>query len=352
MKILKYLLFLILILLIGGAIFIGTKDGNFDVAGTKVINAPTDVIFNQIKDYKSWEQWGPWMKEDPNIEINYAEKTEGEGASYSWKSELMGNGTMRTIKVIPGSEIDQKIVFETPAGDSESDVYWRLETAEDESGTKVTWGMKGEQSFMEKVFMTFQSEDFESQLKQMHDTGLANLDTLVQEQMKKYTINVDGINTHEGGYYMYTSTASKMADIAPRMASMFELVHSYVTDNKIPVSGDPFTIYNEVNAADGNLIFSAGLPVPSQIITPEGAPVICGFMAPVTALKTTLKGNYTNLPEAYETAMAYLVENNIQADITAKMFEIYTNDPGEVLDPSQWITEVYIPIIVPENTDL
>ena len=85
MKIFKYLLFLILILLIGGAIYFGTKDGSFAVTETKIMNAPAELVYDQVKDFKNWKNWGPWMQVDPDIKLEYAEKTAGEGASYSWK---------------------------------------------------------------------------------------------------------------------------------------------------------------------------------------------------------------------------------------------------------------------------
>ena len=152
MKIIKYLLFLILIVIIGGAIFFATKNGTFDVAESKVIEAPVEVIYNNIQDFENWQEWGPWMKIDTNIVINYAEKTEGEGASYSWRSDHdeVGSGSMQTIKVIPNKELDQKIVFNTPFGNSENDVYWLFEETETRGQTKVTWGMKGEQTFMKR----------------------------------------------------------------------------------------------------------------------------------------------------------------------------------------------------------
>lgn len=351
MKILKYLLFLILIVLIGGAVYFGTKDGSFDASQTKTINAPAQVIFDNVKDFKSWENWGPWMDMDENLEITYAEKTEGEGASYSWQSEVMGDGSMETVKVIPGKEIDQKITFNSPMGDSQSDVYWRFETAEDGSGTDVTWGMKGEQSFMEKVFMAFASGDMETNIKEMYGQGLTKLDSTVQSAMKQYAINVDGITDHGGGFYMYVTTASKRSEIGAKMGPMYGQIKGFMEQNNIPAAGMPFAIYNEIDEATGTLIFSACIPVKDRIITPEGSPVVCGFMNKVTALKTTLKGNYINIPESYEVAKTYMTENKIEADPNGKMFEIYANDPGAVPNPADWITEVYIPVTVVENPD-
>ena len=349
MKILKYLLFLILIVIIGGSIYFGTKDGSFDAAETRTIQAPSQVIYDNIKDFKNWESWGPWMAEDPDLEFAYAEKTEGEGASYSWKSEVMGDGSMQTVKVIPGKEIGQKITFNTPMGDSESDVYWRLEPSEDGTGTDVTWGMKGEHSFMEKVFMAFASEDMETSIKQMYEVGLTKLDSTVQESMKQYTINVDGITDYSGGFYMYVTTAAKQSELSTRMGQMYGQIMGFMTQNNIQPSGMPFTVYHEIDDPNGTLIFSAGIPVRERIITPEGSPVVCGFMDKVTALKTTLKGNYTNISTAYETAKEYMAQNKITADPNGNMFEIYANDPGEVPNPADWITEIFIPIVVQED---
>jgi effector-binding domain-containing protein len=354
MKILKYLLFLILIVIIGGAIYFGTKDGSFDVSETKIMNAPPALVYDNVKDYKNWASWGPWMKLDPNVKMNYAEKTEGEGASYSWSSDHMevGKGSMETVKVIPLKEIDQKISFNTPIGDSQSDVYWRFEETETPGQTKVTWGMKGEQSFMEKVFMSFQEEDMESGMSTMFQTGLTNLETVVLEEMKKYSINIDGITTFSGGYYMYNTTASKLSEIGRKMGAMLGQISGYMQENKLQASGMPFTIYNEVDAQNGTVIFSACIPVKEKIITPAGSPVLCGFMNPITSLKTTLKGNYDHLGEAYEKANEYIATNNLVKHPKEKMFEVYSTDPGEEPNPANWITEIYMPIVAsqkPEN---
>ena len=56
MKILKYLFFLLLIIIIGSAIYFGTKDGSYDIQDTMVINAPPEVVFNKVNDYKNWEE--------------------------------------------------------------------------------------------------------------------------------------------------------------------------------------------------------------------------------------------------------------------------------------------------------
>ncbi len=353
MKILKYLLFLILLLLIGGSIYFATKDGSFDVSESKVMNAPSELIYNNVKDFKNWKNWGPWMELDPNIKLNYAEKTEGEGASYSWSSEHMevGIGSMETTKVIPLNLIEQQITFNSPIGDSKSDVYWHFEEGETAGQTKVIWGMKGKQSFMEKVFMAFQKEDMETAISAMYQKGLTNLEEIVLEDMKKFNISVDGITDYGGGYYMYNTTATKINEIGLRMGAMLGQVSSYMQENQLAKAGMPFTIYNQIDNKNGTTIFSACIPVKERIITPQGSPVICGYMDPSTTLKTTLKGNYEHLSKAYAKAKDYIAENKLEIDPTMPMFEVYANDPDLVPNPANWLTEIYIPIVKKEETN-
>ena len=61
-------------------------------------------------------------------------------------------------------------------------------------------------------------------------------------------------------------------------------------------------------------------------------------------VKTTLKGNYTNLKAAWTKAMQYIEDNQLEQMGTAAPLEIYANDPQVVPNPADWITEIYIPI--------
>lgn len=341
MKLLKYLLFLLLIVIIGSAIYFGTKDGTYDVKDSMIIPAPAAVVFKQVDDYKNWEKWGPWKKEDSTITFTYAEKTVGEGASYSWDGEM--SGSMTTTKVIPNKEIEQDLTLHTPAGERNPKVYWNFEEAN--GGTKVTWGMKGEHTLIDKAYYTLSGMDFDAEMHKMNQAGLEGIAQAAAEEMKKYTINVDGITQYGGGYYMYTTSVAKMSEIGEKMAPMMGEVRSFITNNNLNMAGMPFTIYNEVDNANGTVIFSTCIPVKEKVITPAGSPVVCGFMEPVTAVKISLKGNYEHLSEAYSQGRAFIQKNGHQIDPDRKMFEVYVTDPEKTPNPAEWLTEIYIPII-------
>ncbi len=340
MKLLKYLLYLLLIVLIGGAVYFGTQDGTYDLSESKIIKAPTGLIFNKVNDLKTWEHWGPWKKEDTTMMFSYGENTVGEGAYYSWTGEM--DGSMKTTQVTPNEEILQDLTLITPGGERNPKVYWNFEEAKE--GTKVTWGMKGEHTFMDKVYYALSGMDFDGDMKKMHVNGLKGIATTIEEDMKKYTIDVTGISEHGGGYYMYVTTSSRKEELKNKMGSMFGQVMNFMQQNNISMAGMPFTIYHETDEVTGSIILSAAIPVRERIITPTGSEVFCGFMQPTSAVKTILKGNYENLPETYEKAQSYITENHLITDPAKKMFEVYANDPSELLNPADWITEVYIPV--------
>ena len=357
MKFLKYLFFLLLIVIIGVSIYFGTKDGTFNVASSKEIAAPSSLLFETVNDFKTWKKWGPWMEEDPNIKIEYGTSTNGEGASYSWKSDVeeVGNGSMKTLSVtedLPnnknGKEIHQEITFNTPFGDSKSNVYWRFEPIENTNKTKVTWGMKGEQTFMEKVFMSFQKEPFDKMLTSMFDKGLANLEKEVQDQMKKYTITVNGITEYGGGYYLYKTSATRINQIGNKMGPLFGQIMGFIKQNNVDMAGMPFTIYNEIDQTNGTVIFSTAIPVKEKVITPAESDILSGYMAPSTTVKVTLQGNYNYLSEAYKKAKEYIVKNNLELAPNGKMFEVYKTDPEATPNPANWITEIFFPVSKPQ----
>lgn len=348
MKIIKYLLFLILLVVIGGAIYFGTQDGSYDIKDSMVIKAPPEVVFNKVNDYRNWETWGPWKKEDPTIRFTYAEKTAGEGASYSWDGEM--NGSMKTTKVIPNKEIEQDLTLETPGGARHPKVYWSFEEVPE--GTNITWRMKGEHTLLDKFFFSISGTDFKAQVHEMNIIGLEGIAKEVVEDMKKYSINVDGLTQYGGGYYMYTTSVARMQELGDKMEPMMTQVLDFVSNNNLNMSGKPFTLYNQVDEANNTVIFSTGVPVREKVITPEGSPVVCGFMEPISAVKISLKGNYNHLPEAYTKGNEYIKKNGLEIDPEGKKFEVYITDPNETANPANWVTEVYIPIITTPKPDL
>ncbi|HET8838975.1 MAG TPA: GyrI-like domain-containing protein [Flavobacteriaceae bacterium] len=343
MKFLKYLFFLILIAIIGFSLYIATLSGDYQVEESKVVQAPLEMLFDDVNNYKTWEKWGPWTKNNTEMIVTYTEKTSGEGAGYSWKSDQM-EGSIKTTEVIPGNSIEQEVVFKTPLGEAKSEVYWLFETKE--NGTEITWGMKGEQQFWEKAYELTQDSTRTEMIRPMLKNGLNNLAAFVKKAMEVYEISVDGTTMHSGGYYMYMTTASRNTGKAleTKVQKIIPHVSLYMKQNNIPIAGAPMTVYNNFDEQNATVIISVGIPTSSRIITPEQSEVLCGFLPNQKVVKATLKGNYDHLPEAWAAAKNYILENGYEMNKASNPFEVYLVNPDEVHNPAEWITEVYLPI--------
>jgi len=198
MKIFKYIFFLLLIVIIGGSIYIATLNGIYQTEETKVIKAPTTMVFNEVNQLKNWENWGPWTKNDNTLVFNYSEKTKGEGASYHWQSENNNDGKITTTEVIPNKSIQQEITYPVLFGESTSTLYWLFE--KNEGNTKITWEVKGERTFFDKIRFLLQGESITEKLQPIFKESLVNLDSVISEKMKKHSIHIDGITEYAGGY--------------------------------------------------------------------------------------------------------------------------------------------------------
>lgn len=342
MKIIKYLFFLILIAIIAGAIYIATKNGNYQVEESTIINAPVGVVFNEVNNLYNWETWGPWRKGKNDAIINYLEVTRGEGAGFSWNSEE-GNGEILTTKVIPNENIEQEIVYKPTFAESNGNLYWRFEEVEE--GTRLTLGMKGKQSFKEKLAFAFGDNSFAQLIRPKFVQSLEDLNKEVVEKMNAYSINVDGVTVHGGGFYMYTTTSTKIDQIPIRMQKMVTEVRNYMENNNIPQLGSSFVLYNDYNEQNNTAIYSTGIFTTGLVITPADSDILNGMMPVQKVVKATLKGNTQNLAEAWERTYQYITENNLQADEEAQPFEVYKTDPQIAVNPANFITEIYIPII-------
>lgn len=340
MKILKYLFFLILIAIIAGAIYIATKDGSYQIEETTIVPAPPSVVFEEVNNYQNWENWDPWNDEERVL--NFSDTLSGQGAEFSWTTDNSGEGNFKTTGTIPNSSIEQDLILDSEFGESESEVYWSFEGVE--GGTQVAWGMQGEMSFKEKLASTFNDGSFSDYMKPKLAEGLEDLKEEIRTKMDVYTINVDGATTHGGGFYMYTTTASKINQIQEKRKQMYTEVINYMDQNNITALGNPFVLYNQWDEGNNSAIYSVGVFTPSLVITPSESDVLNGMMPVQQVIKTTLNGDYKYLRGAWDRANSYIAENNLQVAESGQSFEVYKIGPDETPNPAEWVTEIFIPV--------
>lgn len=340
MKALKYILFLLLIIVIGLAIYIAVQPNEFEFSRSKVIKAPTSMVFNKVNDFKNWPSFSPWIEQEPGANLIYGDKTSGVDGNYAWNGDILGEGSMTTTGVEKDKSITQHISFIKPF-ESESDITWTFENTDE--GTEVTWGMKGKQDFMTKMYTTF-AGSIEENTSPDFDRGLFKLDSIIKVDMAKYTIKVNGITQHGGGFYIYNTTSCKINELEIKMPELMTKVAAYAMNNNIQMAGAPYTYYHKWDTENNAVMFSCCVPTTDRVITSADSDILTGQLKPFKALKTTLTGDYKNLKKAWDTAMKYIPENGLEFTDNGPMLEVYPTDPMMKPNPAEWITEIYIAV--------
>lgn len=336
MKILKYIFLLLLLTLFATTVFIATQKGNFDVTRSRVIKSQRSTVFNYVNDFRNWETFGSWKKEDPEMTFNYPNNTVGIGANYSWKGNDR-NGEMRTIAVKNNVSIHQKMGF----NGSLSDVYWNFKDTT--GGTKVTWRSKGTIGFGFKIYSFFKGGP-SNVIGHTYEKSLANLDKTLDYEINTYSIKVTGIVQKLGCYYLKQSITSKISDVPKNLRIMIPKIINFFKKNKLVMYGKPFVLYHTYDEASGITKLSVCIPIKNIVYTSEGSDITSGQLYPFKAVKTILKGDYSHSKEAWRKTSEFISKNNLSQNINVASLELYYKNIEQIANPSQWITEIYIPI--------
>lgn len=324
------------VLLIIFSSYIALQPSEFDVQRTKEINAPIAVVFNTINEYKTWQEWGPWYKDDPSITPTYSEITSGVGGSYTWTSEKDGNGGIETIAVEENKSINQIMHFDKR---DDSTVYWHFK--EIDNKTALTWGMKGDLGFMGKLYFTLIG-GADKVFGKMLETGLNNIESYTQKLINKYSITDIGVVEHNGGFFIHLTTEASFDEMAEKMDKMLPKVIFYAINNNYPKAGPVFTLYHKYDEVNKIVKFSTCVPVRERV-NPEGE-IALAFMEPGRYHKTTLQGAYKYSEKAWEKAFEFVNKAGLTISENGKAFEVYVKGHTHAPNPADWVTEIYLPI--------
>jgi len=118
-----------------------------------VINSSAEKTYEQVNVLKNWEQWSPFLKMDPKSKIAYNDIPKGPGATYTWASEVTGEGTMTILNTTPYSSVKFQLEFK---GQGLSQSEFRF-SSEGNNATKVSWSFSSDigNNPFSRVFWTF-----------------------------------------------------------------------------------------------------------------------------------------------------------------------------------------------------
>lgn len=177
---LKRIVLVLLVAFLAFAAYVPMLPSQFSVARSEVIDAPPQAVFEHVNDFKKWEAWSPWAKRDPDAKTTFAGPPSGQGAVFTWDgNDEVGKGRMTIEESIPPKAIEIELSFERPFPGT-SDVGFQFEPVDE--GTKVTWSISGEQSYIERAFCLLLRLDMDEMIGKDYERGLANLKKVVEAE--------------------------------------------------------------------------------------------------------------------------------------------------------------------------
>ena len=336
MKTFKYLLFLFLIITIGFCVYVAVQPNSFKVSKTQTIEAPASVIYKEVIDFKNWQHWWSWFEPNSETKIYMSEQTTGVNGSFSWDN-TDGVGTIKTTQAVPNRNIQQDMLMD---GFPASTLNWTF-VEKDKNTTDVIWSVSANSLPFTFKMLSVLKGNMETQLGTRLERSLKKLDSTVIASMSAYTITVDGITEHSGGYYIFNSTSCKISDLNNTIPNLLSKVKRYAEENHISMAGSPFVYYRFIDRENDAAMISCCIPTAYRVITTEND-ILTGQLMPFKSLMTTLNGDHKNLQKAWKTSMEYIAENKLVLDKSGPMLETYVVDSSGSPNPADWKTEIYI----------
>lgn len=335
MKIIKFILWTLLIVV--GLIFIYSliASGNYNVEKSIVIEAPRDIVFEETVHWDNFQEWSPWSEMDPNMEVNYEGDFAQVGSIYTWSGNDDTGKGMQEITYIDDDSVGISLRFIEPF-ESEADNYYTFD--DHDGGVKVTWGMSSELSWpmnvMSNYFKNSIGHDFEKGL----ETLKSRCDSIVEHHVvNNYRIREVDLPTQK---YIGKKGRMKWSDMASFNANTYRNLYPALAKAGIQPTGPATNLYFVWDEEKQMTEMMVALPIDAS------AEEIRGFdyltVEGGKALQTDHIGNYEGLAAPHEAMDQYIKKHNIDAGDVA--IEVYLTNPEEVEDPAEWHTRIIYPL--------
>ncbi len=335
LKKIKYFFLLLIILLAGLTSYYISTDDQYTVRRERLIKAPQNLIYQQIADLKNWPKWAPWKDKDSLIKFEFSASTKKEGDYVRFIDNDGNPQKITNLTLRP----DSLILQDMSGGDQSQTLKWTLKPTE--KGVKLTWSITGDLHPMQRLF----NQKMDPLVGPFMSRGLELIGRAVKKDMNKHEMHILKTVDLSDTYYIYRTAACRLDSLNAQLDKTLPSVIIYAIKNKIETNGKPLVIYNKRDVSNNSVIFSAAVPTRERIDTNDNQ-ILTGKLPGGLYLKVKYRGAYQYLPQAWQQTKAYIQSNpNLIEDTTRDAFEEYAVGHTKSLNPADWITYLYVPII-------
>ncbi len=339
MKALKYILILLLVVIIGGAIYFSLQDGSYEMDETTTVEAPQELIYNKIADLNYFVEWNKFMQNE-DYSITMGEQTKGVDAYLNFEDED-GAGKIVITSLAPTDQVRMQLTYTSGSQESVTDISYNLSKLEDVVQVQMT--AYGEKDLKNKFWSTLFGSTVEDELMPDLGKSLSSLQPIIQSDMAVNAVNVEGIVNTSGGYHLYITQSSSLTNMSAVKEKLAATLENYMEERSLNAMGAVLVQYDKRDVANNNALITVAIPVRERIITEVESNILCAYKDPEKAVKVILNGAHINLDKAWKKGSEFITNNGLSRS-ESPAYEIYRNDPQTTINPADLITEIYLPI--------
>lgn len=333
MKILRILLILVgalvLIALILG--IVGPK--TYDVNRSAIVPGTPEQVWPYVSDLKKMALWSPWAEKDTAMTVEYTGTDGAVGSMSSWSgNKEVGKGSQTLAVLEPNSRMESTLVFVEPMA-GQSTAYTLLKDTT--GGTYITWGMKGENGFVGKIFGSIFNMD--KMMGKDFDRGLTKLTELVAAMPKASAPTISVVpGEYAGGKYLGIKGTMGFDKISDFYSKSLPTVMTALEKGGGKMVGMPTGLYFKWDTKTSTTEMAAAIPFTGTVKAPAGMEVIT--VPAAKSLTINYMGGYNGLGKAHDAMDAYIQSNKLEH--FAPVIEEYLTDPGTEPDSMKWVTKI------------
>ena len=333
MKILKILLILVGALVLLALILgiVGPK--SYDVNRSAIVPGTPEQVWPYVSNLKNMALWSPWAEKDTAMTVEYTGTDGAVGSMSSWSGNKdVGKGSQTLTVLEPNAKVESKLVFLEPmSGESTAYLFMKDTTG----GTYVTWGIKGENGFVGKIFGSILNMD--KMMAPDFERGLARLTELVASMPKTQAPTFDvKPGEYAGGKYLGIKGTMGFDKISDFYSKNLPPVMTALEKGGAKMAGAPSGLYFKWDTKTSTTEMAAAIPFTGEMKAPAGMEV---FNVPAAkSLTINYMGGYNGLGKAHDAMDAYIASNKLEH--FAPVIEEYLTDPGTEPDSMKWVTKI------------
>lgn len=333
MKIVRILL-LILAVFAGILVILGLfGPKSYDVSRSAMLSASPAQVWPHVSSLKATQTWSPWSKRDPNMTLEYKGEDGQVGAAYAWSgNDQVGKGEQTITKLEPNNLFETELKFYMPWGVDVATSYTMLKDTA--GGTEVTWGIRGTNNFIGRIFGVFMN--FDEMMGKDFDEGLGMLKEVVAAAPAANDFAIQPVD-YPGGQYLGARAVMPMADMQEFYADNFGKAFEALKAAGLQMTGMPSGLYYSWDMEKGQTDMAAAIPFAGDLKkVPDGMSIIT--VPAGRSLVIEYRGGYGGLAGPHNAMDAYIQANNLEPLTPA--IEEYVTDPMQEPDSTKWVTKI------------